>query len=452
MTSAPKETLSVLDSVAIVVGVVVGVGIFKTPSIVASVADSGTMLVLFWLLGGFLSLVGALCYAELASTHPSPGGDYHFLTKAFGPAAGFLYAWSRMTVIQSGSIAMVAFLVGDHAAELFGLGPGANAPFAVGTVGILTTVNVLGITQGKRTQRLLVSVILFGMLAVLSTSIGWAEPAREAAGRGWLPTGAALGTAMIFVMLTYGGWNEAAFISAEVQAKRRNMVKVLLYSIAVVTGTYLLVNVALLRGLGLPAMAESRTVVADLAAAAMGGTGATVVTVLILVAALSTVNATIITGARTNYALGRDHRLFSFLGDWKERGSTPVNALLVQGAVATGLILVGAGSRDGFVMMIEYTAPVFWLFLLLTGLSLFVLRRRFPDAQRGFRVPLYPVTPVVFCLVCVYMLYAALAYTGTGSFIGVIVLLSGVPVLLVQRRCGVAKGEHREESERGSVP
>jgi basic amino acid/polyamine antiporter, APA family len=435
--SKPEETLSILDAVAIIVGVVVGVGIFKTPSIVASVSGSGAMFILFWLLGGLLSLIGALCYAELASTYPDAGGDYHFLKRAFGRVVAFLFAWSRMTVIQSGSIAMIAFLAGDYAAEIFSFGPASNAVYAMVMVAALTSVNLLGVNQGKRTQNLLIGMIVFGILTAALLSVLFVAPVTE--GNTWnaatiLPGRAALGFAMIFVLLTYGGWNEAAFISAEVKSKERNMGKILILSIAVITGIYLLVNIALLRGLGLTAMAGSDAVVGDLMKKALGPEGALLITVLILIAALSTANGTIITGARTNYALGRDHSIFRFLGEWQGTRGTPANALLVQAAIAMMLILFGARSRNGFVAMVEYMSPVFWLFLSMVAVAVFVLRSRHPETRRPFSVPFYPITPLVFCLACLYMFHSSLVYTGKGSLAGLGVLLAGIPVLLLQQR------------------
>jgi basic amino acid/polyamine antiporter, APA family len=208
----------------------------------------------------------------------------------------------------------------------------------------------------------------------------------------------------------------------------------LILSIGVITGLYLLVNVAYLRGLGLSGVAGSQAVAADLMRGAVGERGAQFVSLLIAVSALTSANATVITGARTNYALGRDFRAFRFLGRWHERANTPTNALLVQGVIALALVLAGSLAREGFAAMVEYTAPVFWLFFFLAGLSLIVLRFKEPEAERPFRVPLYPLTPLLFCAACLYMLQSSLAYTGAGAAAGVLVLLAGVPVLLLARR------------------
>lgn len=432
--SRPRETLSIADAASIVVGMVVGVGIFKTPAIVAASADSEAMLMLFWLLGGVVSIIGALCYAELSSAYPHAGGDYHFLSRAFGGVPSFMFAWSRIAVIQTGSIAMVGFLIGDYASEVLPLGGYSASIYAALTIVALTAVNIAGIKQGKWTQRILISAIVLGLLAVAAVGFSLAEPQAVTSSGAILPDRAALGTAMIFVLLTYGGWNEAAFLSAEVRSTRRNMVRVLLYSIGVITVVYVLINLALVRSLGLSGMAGSDAVMADLMRNVFGPAGAGFISLLILPAALSTMNAAIITGARTTYALGEDHSLFRFLGRWHDSRGTPVNALVTQGAAALVLVLLGTHVRDGFVMMVEYTAPVFWFFLLMVGGAVFLLRRRHPEDERPFRVPFYPFTPLLFCAACAYMLYASLLYTSGGALLGVAVLSTGIPLILLQRK------------------
>lgn len=430
--SRPEETLSIVDAVAIIVGMVVGIGIFKTPAIVASSADSEGMLILFWVVGGAASFIGALCYAELTSTYPHAGGDYHYLHRAFGRIPSFFYAWARMAVIQTGSIAMVAFLIGDYASEIFRLGPYSTSLYAAFTIILLTALNIAGIRQGKWAQKVLIVAILFGLSMVAAIGIFLNEFHPVAETGAIIPGQVALGTAMIFVLLTYGGWNEAAFLSAEVRSTKRNMVRVLLYSIATITVLYLVVNVALIKSLGLSGMAASEAVMADLVGRAFGENGGRFISLLILLAAFSTINAAIITGARTSYALGKDYLFLRFLGQWQGRRNTPVNALLVQGGIALLLVLLGTGARGGFVMMVEYTAPVFWFFLLMVGVSIFTLRYRYPDIHRPFSVPLYPLTPILFCCVCLFMLHSSLMYTGIGSLVGVAVLLTGIPLFFLQ--------------------
>ncbi len=245
---------------------------------------------------------------------------------------------------------------------------------------------------------------------------------------------------MIFVLLTYGGWNEAAYLTAEMHNLRRNIVRALVLGILVIVALYLLLNYAYLNALGLGGMQNSKVVAADLMRVTMGEYGATALSIIVMLSALSALNASTFTGARTNYALGRDFKLFAFMGEWAARGGTPVNALLFQGALALLLVVLAAFTPDGFETMVAYTAPAFWLFFLLTGISLFVLRRQPPAHDDWFRVPLYPLTPILFCAMCAYMLYSSVNYAisqdpgSIGALLGIGVLAAGVPALLIAWR------------------
>jgi len=435
--SAPTPTLSHWDAVGIIVGIVVGIGIFRLPSLVAANVDTGALFLALWVAGGVVSLMGALVYAELASSFPNAGGEYYFLTRAYGRSIAFLFAWARMTVMQTGAIALVAFVFGDFASELVSLGPYSSSIYAAAAVLLLTALNVFGSWQGAWTQNVLTALIVMGLLAAVGA--GLSVPAQAAVTE-TSGTGSVVGAAMIFILLTYGGWNEAAYLSGEVRDPRRNMVRALLMGIGLITGLYLLVNYAYLRVLGLEGIRTSQAVGADLLRATIGDAGATFLSLVVCIAALSTLNATIFTGARTNYALGRDFTIFRYLGRWKTRGETPANALLVQGGIALTLVVFGsAGGRTGVQEMVDYTAPVFWFFFLLAGASLFLLRRQAPDAPDPFRVPLYPVIPLLFCSACGYMLYSALAFTGRWAAVGIAVVVAGVPLLLAGRSSGAPR-------------
>jgi amino acid transporter len=430
--AVPRPTLGVADAVAIIVGIVVGAGIFKTPALVAGNVDGVSTLLLAWVLGGLVSLIGALCYAELASAYPDAGGDYHFLTRAYGQRLSFLFAWGRLTVIQTGSIALLAFVLGDYATAVVPLGPYSTAVYAAVVVAVLTLLHVGGIPRTVFTQNLLTAVEVLGVVLVIV--VGLVAPGGPPAAATAAGTPAGFGLVMVFVLLTYGGWNEASYVSAEVRDPGRNMARALVLSILVVTVLYVLVNVALVRGLGLAGLAASKAPAADLLERLTGRGTAVLVSVMVVVSTLTSINATIFTGARSAYAVGRDFAPFRFLGSWHPARQTPVNALVVQAAMALVLILIGALTRRGFETMVEYTAPVFWTFILLAGVALFVLRRRDPERPRPFRVPFYPVTPLLFCATCVYLLYSSLAYTGFGALLGVGVVLAGGVVLLATRR------------------
>ncbi len=437
--AAPRQTLSVTDACAMIVGLIVGAGIFGTPSIVAGAVGGETTLYAVWIAGGVFSIIGALCYAELATAFPSAGGEYHFLQRAFGRSLAFLYGWARMTVIVAGSIAVFAYLFGDYMSRVISFGAHSSAIWAALVVVVLTYVNYRGIREGKATQNVFTALEVGGLVLIVIAGLFLAAPPEAAApvaagaGQPWY-MGAGIGSAMIFVLFTYGGWNDAAYISAEVRDRDRNMVRALLIAISVVALLYVLVNAAFLKGLGYDAMARSNAVAADLMKAVWGTTGEKLIAVMIAIAALTSVNGSMIVGARSNYALGRDWPMLSWIGRWDDASGSPRNAMLAQGAIALALVGLGAIQNAGFKGLIEYSLPVFWGFFLLTGIALFVLRAKEPDAPRPFRVPLYPVLPAVFVLVCGYLLYSSLTYHGSNALVGLGVLAIGGVVLAVARR------------------
>jgi amino acid transporter len=431
--SAPARTLRLRDLIAMVVGVVIGVGIFKTPPLVAGNLGGEAMVVASWVLGGVVSLIGALCYAELATAYPHAGGDYHFLARAFGRNVSFLYGWARVTVITSGSIAFLGFALGDYASALVPLGAGSTTIYAVLAVLLFTAVNAKGIHEGKTAQNLLTSLEVLGLLLIVAAGWSLAAPQTAAAAPASAPTEANFGLAMVFVLLAYGGWSDAACLSAEVTRHRRNIVLGLALGLLALTALYTAVNLACLHGLGLAGMAGSRAIATDVLGRAWGEPGALIIGVLVVFSILSSLNATLIVGARTAYALGTDWTILAGLGRWHTRGGTPLNALLAQAVLVLALIALGATTRDGFTSLVEYTAPVFWLFILLVGVAVFVLRWREPERERPFKVPLYPVVPLLFCLTSGYLLYSSLAYTGMGALVGVGVLAAGIPLLVIGR-------------------
>jgi amino acid transporter len=453
LTSAkpePHPVLKLREAIALIVGIVIGAGIFKAPSMVAGMTGSPEWMFGAWALGGLISIIGALCYAELASAYSHAGGDYHFLRRAYGSSVSFLFAWARFSVITTGSIALLAFVFGDYLSQVLPLpafGPEwSSALYAAAVIVALTWINLRGIKAGSATQTWLTTLEVGGLLLIVLAALflvgngADVPPAPAPTASTATPAPAAFGLAMVFVLLTYGGWNEAAYISAELKDVQRNMARALVLSLLIITTLYLLVTWAYWKGLGLDGMAKSEAVAADLLRTAFGPAGGKVIAVLIAVAAVTSINATIIVGARTSYAAGRDWRVLAKLGEWDQERGTPANALIIQCAAALLLVLVGAWTGSGFKSMVEFTAPVFWLFFLLSGTSLFVLRVKEPATDRPYKVPLYPLLPVLFCATCAYMLWASLSYVYSQSlgglnaaWIGVAVLAVGLALLLLIR-------------------
>lgn len=427
----PARRLTTADGVALLVGTVVGVGIFKLPSLVAQNSGSDTAFLLFWLAGAVVALIGGLCYAELATRDADAGGEYSFLRHAFGPSAAFLFAWARLAVIQTGSIALVGFIFGDYAQALLPLGSQGPTIYALVAVAVLTAVNMGGATLGARTQAVLTVFLAISVTVLAIAGLGMeGDPGAPAAGS----TTTVAGLAMVFVLYTFGGWNEAAYVAGELKDVRRGMVRVFLIGIALVTLLYLAINVAYLRVLGLDRLAESSAAGADLATATLGGTAGLLVAGLVALATLTTMNAAIFTGSRATYALGRDYPRLPLIGQWGTAGMgrAPTGALLVQACISMILIIGGSLARDGLNAMVEYTAPVFWFFLLMVGISVFLRRRQSPPPL--FAVPLYPLTPILFCAASAFMLYSSLAYTGRGALLGLAALALGVPLLAWAKR------------------
>ena len=430
----PRPTIGLRAAVALIVGVVIGAGIFKAPAIVASLSGSAPAMFALWALGGLVSFIGALCYAELTTAYPHAGGDYHFLRRAYGRTVAFLFGWARFSVITTGSIALLGFVFGDYlqqALPLPGVARGTGSTFyACAVIVVLTLLNLRGIRTGTTTQGWLTLLEVGGLLLIAGAAAFLADPAPVAASAS-PPKGAeaSYGMAMVFVLLTYGGWNEAAYISAEVRDGRRCMVKALTLSILVITCLYLLVTWACWHVLGMQGMAASEALAADVMRATVGPAGETVIALLVAVSALTSINATMIVGARTGYAMGCDWPRLRRLGHWDGERDSPAAAMLVQGVAALVLVGVGSAVGSGFKAMVEFTAPVFWLFFLLAGASLFVLRRREPDLPRPFKVPLFPLVPLLFCATCAWMLWSSLSYVFSQSLGGLNAAWIGVAVL-----------------------
>ncbi len=434
------------EAIALIVGVVIGAGIFKAPSTVAALSSDVTWMFAAWILGGAMSLIGALCYAELSSTYPHAGGDYYFLRRAYGGPVSFLYAWARFSVITTGSIALLAFVFGDYMMQVVPLGfmspSWGSAFYAAVIIVLLSWVNLRGIKTGTSTQTWLTALEIGGLLLIITAGLlvkgNPASATLDSLTAPAMPASASFGLAMVFVLLTYGGWNEAAYISAELRDSRRNMARALVLSIFIITALYLLVTFSYWQGLGLAGMAQSEALAADLLRIAFGPFGEKLISLMIAVATITSINATLIVGARSNYAVGRDWSMLARLGVWDESNGIPVNAMRIQCLVALLLVLIGALTGNGFKAMVEFTAPVFWLFFLLSGLSLFVLRNREPDVARPFKVPLFPLLPLLFCAMCGYMLWSSLSYvhsqslgTWNAAWIGVTVLAAGLLLLLL---------------------
>jgi APA family basic amino acid/polyamine antiporter len=431
--SAPRRHVSVLYVVMVAVAMVVGAGIFRSPAEIAANAGSPLWFFGAWIAGGLISLAGALCFAELATMLPSAGGDYHFLKTTYGRSVAFLFAWARFAVINTGSLALLGFLLGDYMNSVWSLGDHGSSWYALITIVAMTLFNLKGLYIGQSADYTMTGLEVGGLLIVFAAGvalvISGAPPlVPDAPVQPGFPS--TFGLALLFVLFAFSGWSEVSTLSAEVRDERRGMVRALVASIVVITLLYLLANWALWRGLGIAGLAASRTPASDVIARAFGGWAGVLTAIAIAMATLTSINATIVVGARTTYAAAADWPALARLGRWNTERGIPVAGIVSQGIV--GLLLVGLGTytRDGFITMVDYSSPVFWLFLTLSGFAVILLRWRRPDLPRPFRVPFFPVLPLVFCAACLFVLWSSLAYVRLGALLGVAVLAVGGIVLL----------------------
>lgn len=446
-----EPRLRLRDAVSLIVGIIIGVGIFETPHLVFDKAPSPWAALSVWALGGVLAMLGAFCFAELASTYPRSGGEYVYLTRSFGSLTGYLFAWAQLTVIRPGGIGAMAYVFALYADQALGFNNNTVLLFAVASVIAFTMVNVLGVMLGTRTQNLLTILKVVGVGGIIAVGLGWGQLRSEETRPTIAEEGNWFAGAMFLVLWTYAGWHEAGYVAAEVRNNRRNLPLALFLGTGLVTVIYLLVNLAYWLAVGFED-ARLKGLAMRVLALAWGDWAATVMAILVMLSALGALNGMIFTTARLTAAFGADHRLFDPLGRWSARWKTPAIALLVEGAIAVVILvtvnLLGEG-QPGLEALIGVTNGVFWFFFLATGASVFMLRKKDRDLPRPFRVPGYPIVPLIFCLWCAYMTYASV--DSWYSLLGLAVLTAGLPFYFIPKKLAVHHNAGIEERTTAAV-
>jgi APA family basic amino acid/polyamine antiporter len=409
--ASPRRQLTLFDTTSIMVGIIIGSSVYVTAPVIAACVPDTFSFLLVWLLGGAFALVGSLCYAELATALPHDGGDYVYLSRAYGRPAGFLFAWCELWLVRPGAIGSLAYVFAEYAAEVVPLSRHAPVLYAAGCTVAITAVNLLGVAAGKWTQNVLTLAKVLGLGAVIV--VGFCTVAPSASLRASTPS-TNWGLAFIFILYAYGGWNDMAFVSAEVREPERNILRALLLGTTAVTGIYLLINASFVHAVGIDGVRRGGALAAEIVGQHWSW-GGRAVSLLVAVSALGAVNGMTFTAARIYYALGARHRLFAPLGIWSARFDGPARAVLLQGTVTLALILaVGLTSRDtakqGFETMASFTFPPF--FLLLVGLAVIVLRVREPELPRPYRTVGFPLLPIIFCGGAGYMVWTSVVYAG----------------------------------------
>ncbi len=445
-SAAPQyaRRLGVFSATMLVVGGIIGSGIFLNPAVVARRTGSATLTLAVWGLGAVVALLGAAVFAELGRRRPQAGGGYAYLRDAFGPLPAFLYGWALLLVISSGAIAAVAMTFASYALALVGSPDLPPQPIALGAVILLTLVNIVGVAPGALTQNVftvlklaaLVVLIGAGLFAPLGDAIIFTEtfPPPEVASPPTTALGLAgvVGVALVPVLFSYGGWQQTNFVAEELEAPERTLPKALAWGVAIVVVVYLLANVAYLRALGLAGLAASSAPAADTIARVAGPAGRTIVAAGIAASTFGFLDLVILVSPRVYQAMARDGLFFASFARLHPRWRTPVAAIVAQGVWASALLIVGSYGQ-----LLDYVTFADWIFFGLTAASLIVLRRRDAAAgvpERGFRAPLYPWSVGAFVLAAAYVVAGAIASNPANAVRGTLLLLLGVPAFAYWRR------------------
>lgn len=429
-------------STAIVVGTIIGSGIFLVPHEMAGQVGSVRSLMLVWVVGGVLSLAGALSLAELGAAMPEAGGVYVYLRQAYGKALAFLYGWAALLVIETGSIATLAVAFGIYSASFVPLTNFQQKLVASAVIVLLSGVNILGVRKGAAVQTIFTIAKLAGLAIIVGYALSSTNLERVAATQP-LPTPhttvSSFGVALISALWAYQGWHMLSYAAGEVRNPARVLPRSYLLGTLVVVTAYLSANLAYLRVLPMEAMADDRyqRVAAKAMEILAGPRGALFVSALILCSIFGALNGNVLGGARVNFAMARDGVFFSSVGRVHPRFATPALAIVIQGVWS--IVLTATGTYKQL-----YTYVIFsgWLFYAAAVIALIVLRRRHPDMTRPYRVPAYPALPIIFVVAALAIVVNTLVRSPLESGIGLAIILTGVPVYFIWHAVG-----HRPQQE-----
>lgn len=432
--------LNVFDATMLVMGGIVGAGIFVSPHVVARHVQSPGLILAAWAVGGVIALIGAFVYAELAALRPAVGGVYAYLRDAFGPLSAFLYGWTLLLVVQSGGMAAVSVTFARYFNELVGVAAPEQA-IAVAVLALLTAINWAGVRTGSNVQSTLMLLKIVAILGVviIGSLAGDVRGGRGAEGgamdaippvSGVPPTPSAFLAALVPVLFAYGGWQTASFIAGELKDPRRDLPRGLLVGISGVIVLYVAVNAVCLRALGPAGLAATPAPASAVVRGALGDTGARLIAAAIAISTIGFLSQSMLTAPRVYYAMARDGVFFKRVGSLDPRTRAPAAAIALQGTVAAILAFLPYGR------ILNYVVAIDAVFFGLTGASLLVFRRRERDRGSipGIRTPGHPVTTAIFVAAFWILALSTVYQFPRDAGVGVLILMAGVPVYLFWRR------------------
>ena len=422
-----KRVLSLTDATMINVGGILGSGIFMVPATVALYTLSSSLFFLVWIIGGVVSLFGALSVAELGAAMPKAGGQYVFLNKAYGPLWGFLYGWTAVAVINTASIAAVAMAFSEYLGFFFVLNPFEVKSIAIVSILILTIINIVDVKSGAKFQNLFtytkisaISIVIFLGLSLDGGSSNNLFPFLSDSSFSSLI--GPLGLAMVAVLWTFDGWIFVTYVAGEVKDPGKNIPLSIILCMVIVVSIYLTLNYVLVYVLGFDKMIGSELVMSDAALVFLGNKGAAIITVIILISLIGANNGFVLTSARINYAMAKDGLFFKQAAIIHKKFKSPANALLMQCVWSSVLTLTGT-----FNQLITYIIFASWIFYAMSAGAVIVLRKKLPDLKRPYQIPLYPWIPIIFILFAVFLTINTILEAPRDAAIGSVLILAGLP-------------------------
>jgi basic amino acid/polyamine antiporter, APA family len=431
--------LGLFSGIMMVIGGIIGAGIFRNPAEVARRVVSSELTLSVWILGGGIALIGAFCYGELGSRNPKAGGGYVYLRDAFGELPAFLYAWSLLLIIATGAIAGVAVTFADYTINLFGLPAGSTVPLAIGSIVLLSAINYIGVKPGAITQNVFTVLKLVPLALLIGVGIFMARgadapvstPPLATAPAGFVAIGIAVGWALVPVLFSYGGWQQTNFVGEEIIDAPRNLPRALLFGVIAVVAVYVLANVAYIRALGVTGLAASTAPAADAMRNALGPAGGTVIAAGIAISTFGFLNLVILVSPRVYQTMAADGLFFPQMAKLHPRYRTPAAAIVFQAIWAIGLTLTGKYGD-----LVDYVVFGDWIFFGMTVATIYVFRAR--DRARGvdpaprgsFRAWGYPVTPALFILAAAYVVVSSIRSNPGNALKGAALIGIGIPVFL----------------------
>jgi APA family basic amino acid/polyamine antiporter len=429
MTALPR-TLGLIDSAAIVLGIVIGAGIFLVPRLVAQALPSAPLILTVWITSGVLVFFGALAYAEMGAMMPETGGHYVYLRESYGPLAGFLCGWTFALVVLSAAMAWLAVSFSITLGYFVPLSPLTSKVIALGLIAALSAANYLGIRLGAAVQRLLTALKILGLAMVVGSAF---LPNRGKVAADWSLSGAgftwsAAGVAMVAVVLCYDGWPSLSNVAGEIQNPKRNIPLSLGLGLAAIVAIYTLANVAYMRVLPVEVIATSDRTGAAVAERTLGPAGGTILSLTILLSIAGAINGFIMTAPRLLFAMAQDGLMFQKLAAIHPRYQTLSFGIVAQAIWTAALILTGS-----FETLVSYAMIAAWFFYGLAVAGVVILRRKFPDRARPYRMWGYPVTPALFVAVALWFVGNTWITQPGPSTVAFLIVASGVPVFFIWR-------------------